>query len=342
MNDDDYLWDRSGPPDPLIAALEARLAPLALPAHARAPSRARPRRWPVLAASTAVAIAAAAAVVLWPRAMPAPAPTISEGAPPAGAWSLRITAGVPRIVGRAAPPTPSYLAPGEVLETGAAEVELDVPDTGVVEVAPGARVALVARGKGARLELHHGTIHARIWAPPGTFFVTTPAGTAVDLGCSYTVSIDERGAGQLSVHTGWVGFTHANQDSFVPAGAACSLRSGRAPGTPHRSDAPGKLVSALAAFDDPDGFAERTRALEAVLTEARAADAVTLWHLVVRAPEPERARVLRRLRALVPATRTVEPTAVLAGDRAALDALWDRLELGPMTLWRTWQTRALE
>ena len=41
------------------------------------------------------------------------------------------------------------------------------------------------------MALDQGTIHARIWAPPKFFYVNTQAAVAVDLGCAYTLHVDD-------------------------------------------------------------------------------------------------------------------------------------------------------
>ena len=56
------------------------------------------------------------------------------------------------------------------------------------------------------MSLSKGAIHARIWAPPKQFFVNTPSATAVDLGCEYTLQVDEDGGGLIRVTLGWVSF----------------------------------------------------------------------------------------------------------------------------------------
>ena len=76
-----------------------------------------------------------------------------------------------------------------------------------IALEPNTRVQLVeARGREHRMSLERGTIHARIWAPPKLFFVKTPSATAVDLGCEYTLQVDDAGAGLVHVVLGWVAF----------------------------------------------------------------------------------------------------------------------------------------
>ena len=75
-----------------------------------------------------------------------------------------------------------------------------------------------------------GTIHARIWAPPRFFFVNTPSAVAIDLGCEYTLQVDDAGAGLMRVTPGWVGFESDGRESFVPEGADVRDAAGRRAG----------------------------------------------------------------------------------------------------------------
>src|SRR6185295_5691826 len=124
---------------------------------------------------------------------------------------------------------------GQWLETGrTSSVRLAIGTVGQVEAGPGTRLRLVDAGAPShRVTLARGVLHARIWAPPGRFFVDTPSAVAVDLGCEYTLTVDETGAGLLRVSSGWVGLEHGGRESFVPRGAACASRPGHAPGTPY-------------------------------------------------------------------------------------------------------------
>ena len=188
------------------------------------------------------------------------------------------------------------LTPGHWLETGAAgRVNIDVGDIGRVEIEPDSRVGLVrARPGEHRLRLARGTLSALIWAPPGQFFVETPSSTAVDLGCAYTLSIDDEGVGVVRVSTGWVGFEWRGRESFIPAGAVCLTRPGLGPGTPHFEGTSDAFRTAIDTIDSIRGTPEIRRvALDRVLAEAAARDVLlTLWHLLSRVePGEDRARV---------------------------------------------------
>ena len=202
-----------------------------------------------------------------------------------------------------------------------------------MRIEPRSRVRIAAAGgEEHRIELARGKIEAFIWAPPRQFFVDTPSARAVDLGCSYTLEVDDRGEGRLRVTMGWVAFEWRGRESFVPAGASCVTRPAHGPGTPWFDDASPALIDALARLDQGEAAA-----LGAVLAEARARDGLTLWHLLSRTQDAARGAIFDRLAALVPPPPNVTREGVYRGDPAMLDAWWERLGLGEAEWWRIWK-----
>lgn len=301
---DDYLWDRSGEPDPETAKLERALGRLryAPKEEVVVPLRRRPAlRWIAVAAAAAVLVAGAA--ILRPRA-----PQVATGS----AFAVERLEGTPR-VGAAPVGSAARLGVGEWLTTDAgARARIAVADIGTVEVEGGSRVRLAATGPAEhRLELARGRISAKVDAPPRLFVVGTPAATAVDLGCAYTLAVDDRGRAVLRVTSGAVSLEDRGRASYVIAGATCETRPGAGPGTPSFDDAPEPLKIALAAVDFAGGSAEAVRA---ALAAARPRDALSVWHLLDRVAAADRAAVLARLRALHP-----PPPGTAEADLARLD-----------------------
>jgi hypothetical protein len=218
---------------------------------------------------------------------------------------------------------------------------LNVAAVGEIYVDPGSRVRLVESGSNrSRLALELGTIHAAIWAPPGEFVVDTPSASAVDLGCAYTLHVNEDGSGALRTTLGWVGFHKDGRDSFIPAGAMCTTRPAQGPGTPYFEDASEKLRSALHAFDfEALSAAVREQTLRAILAQARPRDAFTLWHLLTRVNAEERPQVYDRLASLVPPPAGVTREGTLALNSAMMDAWWNAFDLGDISVWRFWEQK---
>jgi hypothetical protein len=216
------------------------------------------------------------------------------------------------------------LAEGEWVETDpSSRARITVGQIGTVDVEPATRVQLGAVRRDAyRMTLARGTISARISAPPRLFVVDTPASTVVDLGCAYTVEVDDQGRGDLHVTEGWASLEWNGRESLVPAGASCPIRPRVGPGTPAFDDAPADLRAALVAFDFADGGA---RAISTVLAAARVRDTLTLWHLLSRVAPPERERVYDRIGELVPPPQTVSRVKALQLDPDTLTRLREEL-----------------
>ncbi len=233
------------------------------------------------------------------------------------------------------------LAVGEWLETDAdSRAEIKVANIGEVEVDPGTRLRLLETHLTEhRLELVRGRISARIWAPPRLFFVNTPSAIAADLGCAYTLEVDERGRSLLHVTSGWVALQLKDRESVVPAGAACATQPGTGPGTPFFEDSSETFLAALLKFDFESGG---RAALDTLLAESRPRDTLTLWHLLPRVEGAERTRVYERLAALAPPPAGVTRDGVLQLDSQMLEIWKDQLETvwldesmhGARKLWR--------
>ncbi|MDT7605410.1 MAG: hypothetical protein QOF61_3407 [Acidobacteriota bacterium] len=240
------------------------------------------------------------------------------------AWEVASLAGEPTVergrIGKG-----GRLSVGEWLETDAySRAELQVANIGRIEIDPDTRLRLVATKLSEhRIELAHGRMSARIWAPPRLFFVDTPSAVAADLGCAYTLEVDDTGRSLLHVTSGWVALEAKGRESMVPTGASCVTQPGASPGTPFFEDASGEFKDALSRFDFSGGGAD---ALSILLKEARPRDTLTLWHLLSRTYGDDRARVYERLMQLAPPPANVTREGVLSLDRRMIDAWKDALE----------------
>ncbi len=360
--DDDYLWDKRGTPDPEVEKLERALGSLAhperplvlpelpsaapeLPPSAQAPDRWSFRRawlehWRTTPRTPALALAAAIVVVI-------AATIVWQRIESRRGWEVASLEGAPRAGNRVLAPG-ERLTQGQLLTTDASSrARLKVGDIGVVEVEPHSRVRLIAAAKDdQRLAMEIGGMRAIIVAPPRRFQVKTPSALAVDLGCAYSLEVGPDGGSQLTVEIGWVSFESGGRESFVPAGARCITRPGFAPGTPCFTDAVADVKNGLAMFDfgvaavpgaPEDSVARRMTGLAMVLQGARKEDALTLWHLLARTHDDERAQVYDALAARVPPPTGVTREGILRGDATMLEHWWDALGFGDTATWRRWR-----
>jgi len=110
------------------------------------------------------------------------------------------------------------------------------------------------------------------------------------------------------------------------------------PGTPYFDDASASFREALSKFDFSSSTQEvRSAELSKILAEARQRDALTVWHLLSRVEESERGLVYDRLATLLPPPSGVTRDGILRLDQEMLDLWWNKLGLGDVSLWRTWE-----
>ena len=338
VTSDDYLWDGSGKPNPEIQRLEGLLGKFRHDRPAPAfpeiiPRRHRIRWIPVFAVAAVAVVVVVTFLIVHERKS---APVVVSG------WDVSRVEGTPRIGTTAISVNEraGRLGVGQVLETDQqSRARLQAEQIGQIEVEPGTRLRLLSMGTGLkRIALDRGTIDAFIWAPPGEFVVNTPSAVTVDLGCAYTLQVDDSGTGIVRTSLGWVGFKLNGHESFIPAGAACETRPKTGPGTPYFEDASLKFRTALARFDFEDNTSQqRADDLAIVLAESRKRDALSLWHLLARVEEGQRLLVYDRLVKLAPPPAGVTKEGILRLDQPMLDLWWNQLGFDDISIWRHWE-----
>ncbi|MCK6447926.1 MAG: hypothetical protein L6Q99_16155 [Planctomycetes bacterium] len=279
---DDYLWSRSGAPDPEVARLEALLGRFAAP-------KPRVFPWRALVAAAAVVMLAFGAWFALARG--------GDG------YELRGADGVRR------------LGPGDEF-VATDDAELDLGRLGEVRVARGAKLRVVERSEElAKLFLERGTLSASVIARPRHFQIGTPAGLSVDLGCEYDLSVDDTGVTTLSVRTGRVAFETEGRKVLVPRGASCRAVPGRGPDTPIFDGAAADFVAAVRAVEFAS--APDAAAIARLVELDRREDSLSLFHLL-DAPSLElRERLFDRLATVYPLPDGVLREAVVAGSELA-------------------------
>jgi hypothetical protein len=313
---DDYLWEpRGADPDLTIVALERALAPYRFTPARVAPVHPlrfalRRVRWAPVAA--AVAVLAGSSVML---ARP-------------DRWSIAAE-GLVSLAG--SPVTDdSRLTIGGRLETGAASAAT-VRLGGLGEVRLGQQTSLElqrADGQGQHYLLRHGELHARIWAKPRFFEVATATVRAIDLGCIYTIRVDERGAGEVVVEFGAVELVAGSARTLVPAGNRATFGT-EEPSVPSPTGRTREFREAARAL--ATGRADADDALMTVLAATDGRSSITSWHLLPLVHPSYRSRLLDHLARHAGASPAAHREALLALDPGALDAWREVLE----PLWTT-------
>lgn len=313
MSDEARLWDRSGPPDPTVDALEALLSRYA---HGR---RKAPRRRMPVALAAAALLVAAGLVVAWLLAR-------GEATKPAATGGFVV-------VNEDAPDRP--LDGGAWCEPRPRAQRLRIGELGWVELAPGARVRVDDARRGlTRLFLESGRIEASIDPKAGArvFQVATPAVLCIDLGCRYVLEHDATsGEATVSVTLGRVAFASGSREVIVPWGASCRAGPGDRLGTPCFDDLETSLKKLCARYDELTPLEPSRREIVAKFAAAveRQPDTLVLWHWLAD-PDPEVVAVaeqaLIRLAGLPPDALAQKQTTGIDREtwRAHVEALWWR------------------
>lgn len=321
MNDreklDDYLWDPASPADPDVAAFEDQLGALRFEPARRPvvlPRPARTWRRPIIALAIAASLLLASGAALWnwrwswPNARP---------------WTLATgTSKRAFEVGRGI-----TLAPGD---RGVA----NIGRIGTMRVGGGTSIELRATsGRRHRLRMTAGDIYVRVWAPPGSVVVETPAGEVIDMGCEFVLTVNGDTT-SVRVLSGWVQLENADDEVQIPAGASSLMSTAGPPGAPVYDDATAPFREAIRSFERDGGDA----ALAEALRLARVRDVYTLLRVADKHPRVAEV-ILRRASQLSPPPEDVTIGRILRGDRETLWRWAGSLPLPPpkSKWWLNWR-----
>lgn len=319
---DSYLWNRKGEHDPEIERLEQLLGSLRL--------QGSPPRFARRAAPWWIAVAAMLGLVV-----------LGLVAAHHVSWAVD-PAGEVRVDGRLLQ-SEAGLSRSSVVETGPdSQATLTIGILGTTTLSPGTRVRVENMALNeSRLDFEHGTITARIGAPPRLFYVSTVSAEAIDLGCAYELTIHAAsGAGLLRVTHGWVALHADTGRVYVPRGSSVRilapgrlsvpLRDGA--GEPFRA-AVGEVSGTLPVVTAPS--------LAAIDRLAVREDALTVWHLIRRANRPGRRRLGEVLARIEPTLR-VNLGAVERGDAREIERLGKGLGARESRWWAAWARQSFQ
>jgi ferric-dicitrate binding protein FerR (iron transport regulator) len=334
----DYLWDPTSDPDAEISKLERLLgsqgaaalglADRDLPIHpfSSAHRSRRWRRWGIAALTAAAAVAVAVTLHFYRLGWMSDAP-----------WPAIVTndRGLSQAV---------LLQVGNRIATAKGETAtVEVARIGTVSLAENSVLKLVRTQKDRhRVELEHGRLRARIWAPPRYFGVGSGGATAVDLGCEFEIASSAGGPGTLTVTSGWVMYVRDDSEILVPEGHSTTF-DGVTVSTPVRVAAElsfrelvGQLDSQFAQ-DAPDG-ARAEGLAERIASAAGPEDYFTLLSLLSRHPELARTSLYSSLAAALAApVDETHRARWLRNDVDAKNEWWNRLPKQPKRWWLNWR-----
>lgn len=196
-------------------------------------------------------------------------------------WKLNNLQGTTSVSGKPVTNTDSITEGAWIVTDTLSKAEIKLGNIGSVIIEPGSKVRVLNTAAGnKRLGLEYGSLDVKVETQPKTFFVETPSATAVDLGCSYKITVDSSGDGILFVRSGMVSLQSDKRESLVPAGKYCITKKDFGPGTPFREDISPEMKNALMQFD----FGEcASSCIKTIVKHAQKSDAVTLLNILPRA-----------------------------------------------------------
>jgi hypothetical protein len=305
-----------------VVEIERRLAPVRfdplthpLPEDAARVDRSFVRRrllrsrWIPLAAAASLLIGAGIGFSAWRWSWP-------EGR----AWEVRSAAG-----------SQGELSVGGTLQTDASEAALvEIARIGTMQVAGNTTLTLRSTTSNRhRLAMREGTIRVRVWAPPASVTLRTPAGEVIDFGCAFELSVT-RDSSHVRVTSGWVQLENDFGESLIPAGASSVMTTDGRPVVPVFDDAASGFLEAVR---DHERTPTDVEPVNRIVALARPRDVFTLLHLVQR-HSPAAARLTDRAAQLFAPPEEVDPARVAAGDLRALDRWMSSLPLpAPKGTW---------
>ena len=325
---DPYLWDPAAPASGDVQAVERALAaarfdrvrrPLRRlpPLPARRPTYGRALF--ALAASAALLVAGVTAFWSWRWSWPASAP-----------WPVTTEASSSNAM-----PVRGQLRIDQPMELGATtSARIEIARIGTMRVEPGSALTLSMTSSARhRVLLDRGTVRVRVWAPPGRFAFQTPAGSVIDLGCIFDLSVDSGGTSRVRVDTGWVQLSNGWGEALVPAGASSIMTAAVRPGVPIYDDSRPGFAVGVRALEHPLDEAGRAAAIDAVVQTARARDVLTLLMLANASEDLLKRPLLERAAELLPPPSGVTVEAIVAGNNGQLWRWYGTLDLPPAKSW---------
>lgn len=184
-----------------------------------------------------------------------------------------------------------------------------IADRGTLQASPGTQLWR-REASGARLELTQGHLEVLVDAEPGWLTVALPGVELVDLGCAFVIDVDAEGNGVVQVGSGAVALRSPVSETILPAGTRAATWPDGRTGLAVSHEASDAFVTLVDAFDQGGQW-------QPVVEQAELVDAITLWHLLGRAPEQP---IIDRLTTLLGAN-IVDADRLREGSSEARDEL---------------------
>ena len=251
---------------------------------------------------------------------------------PAAFWSVEKISGQPVIESKVLT-NDGIIKIGEKLFTDFdSRARLKVGTVGEIDVEPQSEVQIVETASSEHmLILSRGKLNARTWVVPKFFSIKTPSAEVIDLGCSYSLSVNDKSSTFLQVTSGWVLLENNKRKSLTPAGASCYSDISKGPGIPYANDASASFKESLSKLDIESNDIPD---LQKVLIESRRGDLISLFHLIKYMDGESRGLIFDRMSYLFRIPQRISRERIINGDKDMLGRLWVELGLGTISMYQ--------
>ena len=231
-------------------------------------------------------------------------------------WSISALKGTPLLSGKRLNVI-SSLAGGDELKTDRLSKALvKIPNVGQIEVEP--ETILHRENGGAKLKLDIGKILVDE-NKAAEFLTADVSGVSIKdfyKGGYYTLSVDDAGTAILYVRKSWEIVNDNKFETFVTPGCYCEIIFGRGAGIPYSQKSSEEFKSDISHFS-PSSYTPDM--LDKILSEAKTADAVSLWNLIRRVNGQDGEKVVSTLEKFVPLPAgATEDAMIKLNDKALL------------------------
>lgn len=222
---------------------------------------------------------------------------------------------------------------GKWLKTDAvSEALLKSGIIGDIYIAPQSEIKLAAFNKKEyRLYIKTGKISAKTWSPPHFFKIEIPSGEVIDLGCAFSLEVNNDNTSELQVFSGWIGLKTGNEKIIIPAGMSCRTHEDGRIIIPYNINTSVEFKNALEMYEDNN----KSTVLQNILTNAGKIDEVSLWYLLEEANPPDKRLIYDKLAEYVLPPENVNYNGILNGDNTMMLSWWEKLGCGSKALWNS-------
>jgi hypothetical protein len=231
----------------------------------------------------------------------------------AAAWEVEAVSGTPVLASKVLSGGGMMKAGDWLITNDESSAKIIAGQLGEIYIEPNSRIRLLRTlPTEHRVRMIHGRLTAEISAPPGYFFIESPAAEIINYRSSCIVELDEEGNGIIIVKEGVTAVSNKLGKSFIKEGGICEIKKGAAPGIPFLEDAPLFLVALIRRVDNK--IEMDNVFFISLLNSAREKDLFSLWHLFKKVDDDRKVMIYNKMISLNNSFIGITREGILSGN----------------------------